>query len=549
MKQFLPILLVAALFFIGCDKDEPSIGDIIAPSELEVSATIVGADAENPFGDGSGLVNFSASARDAITYKYVFSDGTSSLAPSGKVIKRFTQVGLNTYTVTVVASGTGGVSTSTTLEVEVRSDFSDEEALQLLTGGGSKTWYWAADEPGHLGVGPNNDDVTQNYFPNFYQAAPFEKDGGSESLCLYQDELTFSLDGSTLLYQLNNKGQTYFNFNFQGVAGGSAGFDFCYDFAVSDQPQVVTFAPSESVVVDNGIPGQTRGTILNFSDGGFMSYYIGATSYEILSITENRLVVRAIQANDDFLAWYHIFSATKPGEEDVSFDELVWADEFDGNGPLDETSWSYNIGRGQNGWGNGEAQFYTDRSDNVRIEDGILKITAKREDFSGAQYTSARILTEKKFEFTYGRVEARAKLPFGGGTWPAIWLLGADYETNIWPGCGEIDIMEHVGNEQDRIFSSLHFPGNFGGDAVTRSVEVPGVSDDFHVYAVEWTENFIRFEVDGEVYHTFANNPSLPFNSDFFLILNVAMGGNFGGAIDPAFVESTMEVDYVRVYQ
>lgn len=549
MKQFLPILLVAALFFIGCDKDEPSIGDIIAPSELEVSATIVGADAENPFGDGSGLVNFSASARDAITYKYVFSDGTTSLAPSGKVNKRFTQVGLNTYTVTVVASGTGGISTSTTLEVEVRSDFSDEEALQLLTGGGSKTWYWAADEPGHLGVGPNNDDVTQNYFPNFYQAAPFEKDAAEEAICLYQDELTFSLDGETLLYQLNNKGQTYFNFNFEGVAGGSAGFDFCYDFAVSDQPQVVTFAPSESVVVDNGIPGQTRGTVLNFSEGGFMSYYVGATSYEILSLTENRMVVRVIQGNDDFLAWYHTFSSTKPEQGNVSFDELVWADEFDGNGPLDNASWSYNTGRGENGWGNGEAQHYTDRSENVRIEDGILKITAKREDFSGAQYTSARILTEKKFEFTYGRVEARAKLPFGGGTWPAIWMLGADYETNTWPGCGEIDIMEHVGNQQNQIFSSLHFPGNFGGDAVTRTIEVPSVSDEFHIYAVEWSEDFIRFEVDGEVYHTFANNPSLPFNSDFFLILNVAMGGNFGGAIDPAFVESTMEVDYVRVYQ
>jgi hypothetical protein len=542
-------LLLFALLILGCEKEDNSFGEITEPSGLEINALIAGANEQNPTGDGSGLVNFSATAENAITYKYVFSDGTSEVAPSGKLAKRFTQVGVNTYTVTVIASGTAGVSTSATVEVTVRSDFSDAEAIQFLTGGSSKTWYWAADEPGHLGVGQNDDNAEQNYFANFYQAVPFEKDGADESLCLYQDEMTFSLDGERLLYQLDNKGQTYFNASYESVAGGSAGFDFCYDFEVMDEPQVVTLAPSESVVAQNDIPGQTRGTVLNFSEGGFMSYYIGAASYEILSVTENRLVVRAVQGNDDFLAWYHIFSSTKPGQDDPGFDELVWADEFDGSGAPDEANWIYNTGRGNNGWGNGEAQYYTDRSDNVVVEDGVLKITAKREDFSGAQYTSARITSEDKFEFTYGRVEVRAKLPTGGGTWPAIWLLGEDYATNEWPGCGEIDVMEHVGNQQDEIFSSLHFPGNFAGDAITRSTVVPGVSDEFHVYEVAWSPDFITFFVDGEAYHTFANNPDLPFDSDFFLILNVAMGGTFGGEIDPAFTESTMEVDYVRVYQ
>jgi beta-glucanase (GH16 family) len=183
------------------------------------------------------------------------------------------------------------------------------------------------------------------------------------------------------------------------------------------------------------------------------------------------------------------------------------------------------------------------------VEDGRLKITAKREAFGGANYTSARLLTEDKFEFTYGRVDISAKLTTGGGTWPALWMLGADYATNTWPGCGEIDIMEHVGNQQDRIFSSLHFPGNSGGNAVTRATNEEDVAGTFHKYSVVWSPESIRFFVDDEEYHTFTNTSSLPFDSDFFLIFNVAMGGNFGGDIDPAFNESTMEVDWVRVYQ
>ena len=549
MKLSYIFLLSVFLLFLGCQKEDNTFGEIVAPSNLQVEAIVVGAANDKPEGDGSGLVDFSASAQDAITYKFIFGDGTSEVAPSGKISKRYTQVGTNTFSVAVVASGTGGVSTSTIFEVRVRSDFSDAEAIQFLTGGSSKTWYWAADEPGHLGVGQNDDNIEQNYFANYYQAAPFEKDGASESTCLYQDELTFSLDGNTLLYQLNNKGQTYFNVSYEGVAGGANGYDYCYDFGTNSSPEIVNLSPSESFVAQNEIPGQTRGTVMNFADGGFMSYYIGSSSYEILSITENRLVVRAVQGDNDGLAWYHIFSSTKPGEDIPDFTNLVWSDDFDETGAPSDANWSYNMGTGNNGWGNGESQYYTDRPDNVVLEDGVLKITAQKEEFGGSQYTSARIITEDKFEFTYGRVDVRAKLPTGGGTWPAIWLLGQDYATNTWPACGEIDIMEHVGNEQDRIFSSLHYPGNSGGDAVTQSRMVEGVSDEFHVYSVIWSESIIQFLIDDDPYHTFANNPDLPFNSDFFIILNVAMGGNFGGVIDPAFESTTMEVDYVRVYQ
>ena len=549
-------LTLSTLFLLTCSQEDYAFGDITAPANLGLNIEVVGQDADNPDGDGSGLVRLTATGDNVITYRFEFSDGTTALAPGGVLNKRFTTVGTNTYDITLIATGTAGVATTLTESVTVASTFSDPEVLQFLTGGGSKTWYWAADEPGHLGVGQNDDNAEANYFANFYQAVPFEKAGPEESRCLYQDELVFSLQGERLFYELNNFGQTYFNVAYEGVAGGGNGFDYCYDFDVQDEAQLVTLAPSESRVVANNIPGQTRGTLLNFTDGGFMSYYIGTSTYEIISITENRLVVRGIQENNDFLAWYHIFSSTKPtqgggagGGGNISYDNLVWSDEFDTDGAPDPAKWSYNEGRGNNGWGNGESQYYTDRPENVVVDDGVLRITARREAFAGAEFTSSRLVTEDKFEFTYGRIEMRAKLPTGGGTWPALWLLGADYRTNTWPACGEIDVMEHVGNQQDRIFSSLHFPGNSGGDAVTQSINEEGVSDDFHVYSAIWSPENIRFFVDDELYHTFQNGSDLPFNSDFFLIFNVAMGGNFGGAIDPGFQSSSMEVDYVRVYQ
>ncbi len=552
MKNFI-LLTALALLCFTCGQEEYSFGDITSPQNLSLAAEVVGQTNDTPFGDGTGQVVFTASADNAITYRYIFSDGTEEIAPSGQFTKRFNQVGVNTYVVTVVASGTAGVSTTATTEVTVESTFSDPEVVDFLTGSGTKTWYWAADEPGHLGVGQNDDNSELNFYANYYQAAPFEKDGADESLCLYQDELVFSRQGDGLFFQLNNFGQTYFNVGYESVAGGSAGFDFCYEFTPAEEPQRVLLAPAESFVVDNGVPGQTRATNLVFTNGGFMGYYIGATTYELISVTDNRLVVRAIQGNNDGLAWYHIFSSTKPiqggGGGDVDYDNLVWADEFNADGAPDASKWTYNIGRGDNGWGNGESQYYTDRSDNVIVENGVLKITAKKENFGGAEYTSTRMKTEDKFEFTYGRVDISAKLPTGGGTWPALWMLGEDYATNTWPGCGEIDIMEHVGNQQDRLFSSLHFPGNSGGEAITRATQVSGISDEFHKFSVIWSPESIRFFVDEELYHTFANNGSLPFDSDFFLIFNVAMGGNFGGDIDPNFVESTMEVDYVRVYQ
>ena len=447
-----------------------------------------------------------------------------------------------------------------------------------------------------------------------------------------------------------------------------------------------------------------------------MSYYVGSSSYEILSISEDLLYVRTYDTENPDLAWYHRFTTAPPtgggGEESLEtvFTNLVWSDEFDVDGAPNPANWTYDLGAG--GWGNGEAQSYTDDPENVKVEGGMLKITAKGsgdgggathyyddvtlvatggatssiEDFEGtappfeafggastevidnpdatgentsvkvaqsikpvgaevwagsffdldtpldlanstsisiktwspavgavvrlkiedkgdntkfieidanttvaeawetltfdlsaaapavdptfnydrfvlffdfgvsptgdAAYTSARIKSEGLQEFTYGRVEIRAKLPSAGGTWPALWALGANFSTVGWPDSGEIDIMEHVGNNPNVPSSALHYPGNFAGTAVTASTSVPTATSEFHNYTVEWTTDSIKFVVDDELVHlSFENTSDTPFNSDFFFIMNIAMGGTLGGSIDPAFTEDTMEVDYIRVYQ
>ena len=541
-------LLIASLIFaMGCQEEDNTFGDLSAPTNLVVQTTIQGQDVANPTGDGSGIVNFVATASNGISYKYVFSDGTSENSPSGAYQKRFTQPGVNDYTVIVTASGKGGISTTTTLNVEVRSDFTDAEAVQFLTGGSQKKWYWSASEPGHLGVGPNNSDATQNYYGFYYQAAPWEKAGSPDSKCLYENVLNFSLVGGQLKYQLNNGGNTFFNASFNSVVGATSGSDGCYTYDTSGL-KTVTLSPSESVVVANNVPNQTRGTMMNFSDGGFMGYYIGQNSYEIISITSNRMVVRAVMGNNPALAWYHTFTTIQPVQDPITdYTNLVFSDEFNTDGAPDSSKWSYDLGAG--GWGNAEAQYYTNSANNVIVQGGNLKITAKSENLSGSSYTSARLKSENKFEFTYGKVEVRAKLPTGGGTWPAIWMLGQNYATNTWPACGEIDIMEHKGNEQNKIYGTLHYPGNSGGNGNSNSTMIANASTQFHVYKTIWSPSSVKLYVDDVLFHTVANNGTLPFNADFFLILNVAMGGTFGGAISPSFTQSSMEIDYVRVYQ
>ena len=226
---------------------------------------------------------------------------------------------------------------------------------------------------------------------------------------------------------------------------------------------------------------------------------------------------------------------------------LVWSDEFNTDGAPDPTRWGYDLGAG--GWGNNESQNYTSRRENSIVQGGSLKINLVKGNYSGSPFTSARLLSKDKYSFQYGRAEIRAKLPAGGGTWPAIWMLGSNISSTPWPACGEIDIMEHLGNDLNKIYATLHYPGRFGGSADGNSRVISNATTEFHKYTLEWSATSIKMLVDDLLIHSVTNTSSLPFNQNFFFILNIAMGGNFGGVIDPAVTAATMEVDYIRVYQ
>lgn len=243
----------------------------------------------------------------------------------------------------------------------------------------------------------------------------------------------------------------------------------------------------------------------------------------------------------------------------TNFDTLSMQDEFDVDGALDPTIWGYEIGNGEAqgipGWGNNELEYYTDRLENVVVEDGMLKIRALQEDFEGFGYTSGRILTQGKFQQKYGRFEARIKLPWGQGLWPAFWMLGDDNDGAIlWPQRGEIDIMENRGQEPTLINGSVHGPGYSGANAITKAYELENDRFDsgFHVFGIEWGENYVNYYVDDVLYNQITPadvTGEWVFDSEFFIILNVAVGGNYAGNPNENTVfPQEMVVDYVRVY-
>ncbi|MGB5357001.1 MAG: family 16 glycosylhydrolase [Eudoraea sp.] len=698
MKKFKYIVTALLMILLSCSEEDkpPTLGP---PSNLVVTSDISD--------DGSGEVAFGATAENTTSFLFNFGDGTSLESLTGNVVKTYEMGGQNTYSVVVTANGAGGLSVSTTIEINVTIDSEGSESaevINLLTSGSSKTWYLAVAQPGHLGLGPAREGIDGDWwYPKWYSAQAFEKCGDGASDCFCDDELTFSVnDSGEMSYVLDNKGKTFFNVGHKDVVGGTQPEDFCYDFDTSGTKTI-----SLSMVSGNVPEGETTGMQMDFSDGGFMSYYVGSSSYEILSIDEDLLYVRTYDTANPELAWYLRFAsepAVGGGDEKLEtiYTNLVWSDEFDVDGAPNPSNWTYDLGAG--GWGNNEAQTYTDDPANVIVEDGILKITAISEggddavyyfddisqvstggasssiddfegtpptfsnfggastvvianpdasgvntsstvgettkpigsetfagsyfdlsapldlvtysnisiktwspkvgavvkiklensanadqnyevdmsttvadtweelvfDFSSAPafnfdrivvffdfgvspagaYTSARIKSENLYEFTYGRVEIRAKLPSAGGTWPALWALGANFEDIGWPTCGEIDVMEHVGNSANTTSSALHYPGNFGGTAVYGAIPIPTATSEFHNYTVEWTPESIKFVVDDEFIHlSFINSAETPFNADFFFIMNIAMGGTLGGAIDPSFTQDTMEVDYIRVYQ
>ncbi|MBI1772047.1 MAG: glycoside hydrolase family 16 protein [Burkholderiales bacterium] len=232
--------------------------------------------------------------------------------------------------------------------------------------------------------------------------------------------------------------------------------------------------------------------------------------------------------------------------------ELVWQDEFDGS-TLDHSKWQEETGG--DGWGNHELQFYTSRTENLRLAEGKLIIEARKENYSGREYTSARIKTAGLQETTYGRFEARIKIPAGQGTWPAFWMLGNNISTAGWPNCGEIDIMENIGKEPATIHGTVHGPGYSGaqGNGRPYSLASGKFADEYHIYAVEWEATEIRWYVDGIQYHSVRPDQlagKWVFDHPHFLILNLAIGGDWPGTPDASTVfPQQMLVDYVRVFK
>lgn len=292
------------------------------------------------------------------------------------------------------------------------------------------------------------------------------------------------------------------------------------------------------------------------------SFYLALTR-RVLIFTGAPLIVLLLACAPFCHVGYSLdFQARAVANASTSW-RLVWSDEFDAprNSSIDPAKWVTETGGG--GWGNNELQHYTARRENVYIEGGALVIKALKEKYTGADgitraYTSARIKTHGKFSQRYGRFEARIRLPHGQGIWPAFWMLGEDIKEKGWPACGEIDIMEHIGREPSKAFGTVHGPGYNGAGGLSSFFTLPNdeqFANGFHTFAVEWEPNCLRWYVDDKLYAT-KTSANLPpgtrwvYDHPFFMLLNVAVGGNWPGNPDAtSLFPQTMRVDYVRVYQ
>jgi beta-glucanase (GH16 family) len=329
---------------------------------------------------------------------------------------------------------------------------------------------------------------------------------------------------------------------------------------------------SQSVIVKPIILDQWQVVTFNFMTDPYVNFDpnspapVARTDFDriLIQVNGEDNTDEVVAYIDDF---FHLNNTPVPSSG-VVYDQLVWSDEFNGNGALDRSKWfhqtQFPVG---DSWFSGEIQHYTNRLANSYMQNGSLHLVARKESFTDQgvtkQYTSARL--NAKFAFTYGRVEFRAKLPSGVGTWPAIWMLGKNIDergaywqtqgfgTVSWPYCGEIDIMEHWGADQNNVTSAIHTPSTYlggnGGTINSGGQFVPTASTDFHIYALEWSADKIEFSVDGAVHYTYQpavkNTYNWPFSTEQYLLLNVAMLPS----VDPGFTQSTMEVDYIRIYK
>ncbi|MFC2110160.1 family 16 glycosylhydrolase [Bacteroidota bacterium] len=310
---------------------------------------------------------------------------------------------------------------------------------------------------------------------------------------------------------------------------------------------------------------------ITFGDSSVVENETGIAAHEYTTegVNNYTITVFAYSISGESISHFRKISILKgntinePIENEPTEEGLIWSDEFNNDGPIDATKWFHQTKLPAGGsWYNGEVQHYTNRLENSNITSGILNIVAKKETFTDQghtkQYTSARL--NSKFAFKYGKVKIRAKLPKGVGTWPAIWTLGKniaesggywakDFGTTNWPACGEIDIMEHWGSNQNFVQSAMHTPSSFGGTINHGGQTITTVSSEFHIYELDWNSERMIFSVDGNVHYTY--NPEIkdantwPYDAEQYLLLNIAIEPS----ISASFSEDAMQIDYVRIYQ
>ena len=417
---------------------------------------------------------------------------------------------------------------------------------------------------------------------SFSQQMPIDFEFGTHNFIAFgNSSFSFNADPDD---SSNNVGQ-FFNDGTEPWQGFYIDLDEPIDLA---QAQVITlsfyqFDPNQhniyvklengsnadvEVVQTNSGDGWTTGISFDFANATFSgtSTSVNATgSYtRLVILIDGGITTPGTYLLDDITDGS---TPADPNELDVIYTDLVWADEFDTNGAVDSDKWFRQTQLpGGGSWFNGEQQHYTNRNENSFVYNGFLNIVAIKESFTDQgetkQYTSARL--NSKYAFTYGRVDVRAKLPLGDGTWPAIWTLGKNtnengaywdnegFGTTTWPASGEIDVMEHGLGTTNHVSSALHTPSSSGNTMNVKSFVLNDVANEFHIYSVNWSPNQITFLIDGVGFYTYnpavKDNSTWPFYLDQYLLLNVAMGG-IAGPIDPNFDQSRMVIDYVRVYQ
>tara|TARA_B100001093_G_scaffold81698_1_gene73102 strand:+ start:6869 stop:8494 length:1626 start_codon:yes stop_codon:yes gene_type:complete len=499
----------------------------ITPSDLNYTVQIQGSNS-NESGDGTGRVNFTASATNAVKYSFRFGDGATKESSTGSVEHTYTKIGTHQYNTRVLAysSTNDYISSDKSISVLVSPE-SDQELVKLLAGDSEKTWKINAAFDAHFANGSSD-----HRYPSYFEAEAFSKNNAG----FYDDEYTFNINGT---YTHKTNGDVYGKASHLKNDFGDTGQSQNADGEIE---KYVKANYSDSYFVYKS----DNENMLEFLSQSFIGFYVGEKKFTIECHDGNNLLLRTVDNNST--AWYVWLTdqqvSTTPSKD--IFNDLVWSDEFSYNGKLDSDKWVYEI---RDQWYNEELQATTDRLDNIVVENGVLKIIAKRESYNGKQFTSGRVKTNKKFDFTYGRVDIRAKLPGKKGTWPALWLLGSNYDQIDWPKCGELDIMEHAGNRLNKIQATAHHPDNYGSGDGGKTNAYNDVSTEFHIYSVVWTEKAITFLIDDEPFHIVGNACSLPYNWNFFVIVNIAMGGTFGGNVPSDFSSDIMEVDYVRVYQ